>query len=421
LTRFVFKAGLLLLCCSCASLSQTAERLSLSDAIVLAHRNNPDVLRAQKEIEAAEGRILQAGRIPNPELSVAWNESPNVFNFRNANERDISLSQQIEFPTKRSTRIDVASLDKELAQLNLERTKLLVTARVKQSYYSLLFSEKIIEGLEEQLKHLKDFQQLLTGRYQAGDNNYLDVIRAKVEITRLNNDIADARRERRVRQHQLNITIGRDAGEFLSLADTLSHTPWSFPEFFGTSTQDSLLESLTQKSFTMKIAQLSVNRQLAAGELAKTSYLPDFGIGLTNQKRAEVNNLWGVEFRMSVPLWFWQEPKGQIEEAMALSDIATGHQTAVARRVRACILNALDLLQVAETQLRAFDESLLMDAQDILSTAITRYQNNQIDVLNLLDVYRTYRAAKFEYVRALHNHAIAVAELESAAELPSEQ
>ncbi len=413
LNRYVFKAGLLILFCSCASYAQTTERLSLFDAIALAHRNNSDVLRAQKEIEAADGRILQAGRIPNPELGVAWSESPKVLKFSDANERDISLSQQIEFPTKRSNRIGVASLDKELAQLNVERTKSLVTASVKQSYYSLLFSERIIQGLEEQLKLLKDFQQLLTGRYQAGENNYLDVVRAKVEITRINNDIADARREGRVRQHQLNITIGRNSDEPFVLADSLSRTPWVFK-------QDSFFEALTKKSSRLKIAQLSVNRQQQSLSLAKTSYLPDFEIGLANQRRAEVNNLWGVEFKMSLPLWFWQEPKGQVQEATALTDIATATQTAVERRVRASILDALDLLQVAETQLNAFDESLLMDSKDILSTAITLYQNNQIDVLNLLDVYRTYRATKVEYLRALYNYTIAVAELEAAAELPSE-
>lgn len=412
--RFVSKTGTFLLVCSSVSLTQQTERLSLSDAIALAHRNNLDVVSAQKEIDATEGRILQAGRIPNPELGVAWNESPKVFNFGGANERDISLSQQIEFPSKRSNRIDVASLDKELAQLNWERAKSLVTARVKQSYYGLLLSEKNVEGLEEQLKLLKDFQQLLTVRYQSGENNYLDVLRAKVEITRINNDIADARRERRVRSHQLNTTIGRNAEETFALADSLSHTPWSFM-------QDSLLESLTRSSSTLKIAQRSVIRQQQSLSLARTSYLPDFEIRLANQRRADVNNLWGVELKMSVPLWFWQDPKGQVQEATALSDIATATQSAVERRVRASILNALDLLQVAETQLKAFDESLLMDANGILSTAITRYQNNQLDVLNLLDVYRTYRATNVEYLRALYNYTVAVAELEAAAELPTEE
>ena len=413
MTRFVFKAGLHLFFCLYSCLSQTTGRLTLPDAIALAHQNNPDVLRAQKEIDAAEGRILQAGRIPNPELGIAWNESPKVFGFGKATERDISLSQQIEFPTKRSNRIDVASLDKELAELQLERAKLFAAARVKQSYYTVLLSEKTLDGLERQLRLLKDLQQVLAGRYQAGASNYLDVVRAKVEITRINNDIADARREYRVRQNQLNITIGRNAEASLVLADSLSRINETFA-------RDSLFDTLIRNSLTLKIAQRSVSRQQQSLLLARTNYLPDFEIAVANQRRAEVNNLWGVEFKMSLPLWFWQEPKGQVLEATALTDIASATQTAVERKVRASILNALDLLRVAETQLKSFDESLLRDSKDILSTAITLYQNNQIDVLNLLDVYRTHRATQVEYLRALYNRSVAEAELEAAAELPTE-
>ncbi len=413
MTRHVLKAGLLVVCCLCICASQTTEKLTLSDAIALAHRYNPEIVRAHKEIEAAEGRILQAGRISNPELSVAWNESPGVFGFSNANERDISLSQQVEFPTKRSSRIDVAIMDKELAQLNLEREKSLLTALVKQAYYSLLFSEKNIESLDEQRGLLKDFQQIVTGRYKAGENNYLDVLRAKVELTRLNNDTADSWREHRARQHQFNLLIGRSADASCVLADTLWHMPWSVR-------RDSLVEALTQRSSSLQIAQLTINRQQQSLSLARASFLPDFSIGVANQKRAEVNSLWGVEFTVSLPLWFWQGPKGEVEEATALTDIATANQAATARRIRASILNAIDALNVAETQLRTFDETLLMDSKDILATAISQYQNSKIDVLNLLDVFRTYRATKVEYLRALYNYDIATAEVEAAAELPFE-
>ena len=413
LERLVVKAGLLFLLGSFAALSQTHEKLSLPDAITLALQNNQDVLKAEKEIDAAEGRVLQAGRIPNPEFGVAWNESPSAFSLGAAEERDISLSQALEFPTKRGGRIDVATLDKELALHALERTKTILTERVKHAYHSLLFSEGIINGIEEQLNLLKDFQQLLTARYQSGQSNYLDVVRARIEITRLNNDLSDAKRERRVRQRQLNILMAKSPEDALGLVDGLSYSPIVFRD-------DSLLDFLARRSATIKIAELVASRQEKSLSLAKTTYLPDFEIGLASQRRGDARNLWGLEFKMSLPLWFWQEPKGLVQEASALADMASVNQSALARRVRSSILNAIELVRVAESQVRTFDASLVMDAQDILSTAISQYQRNQIDVLNLIDVYRTYRATSVEYLRALHNYNVAVAELEAAAELPSE-
>jgi cobalt-zinc-cadmium efflux system outer membrane protein len=403
-----------------------AEKVSLQEAIRLAMENNPNVLRARKEIDAAGGRILQAGRIPNPELEASWNETPTNFNIADADERDVGIRQQIEFPGKRSNRIDVATHERSIVEFVLERTKTLVTAQVKSAYYNLLLSQEVVRSLQEQIKLFKDLQDLLTSRYQAGQANYLDVIRVKVEITRLSNDLAEALRENRLRKSQLNLIIGLSADQPFEASDSLSYTPLSVD-------RDSVVNRLLSKSATLMIAQRSIVRQQSLLSLAKTSYLPDFSLGLFHQRRAEeppfdanrflgtTTNSVGIQLGVSIPLWFWQEPKGQVQEAAALVDIASLTYASVERRVKANVSNAFDLLKVMETQLKVFDETLLLDSQDILSTAIAQYQNNQIDILNLFDVYRTYRATKVEYARALYNYAAALTSLEAAAELPAEE
>ena len=411
LRAFGRQAGLLFLVGLFSARAQTQEELSLSGAIDIAIHNNPSIQKARKEVEAAHARVLQAGRIPNPELGVTWNESSSIIKPNESNERDISVTQPVEFPTKRSNRISVASTDRELVQLRLDRTVVLVRSRVKRSYFDLLLGEKIAESLDKQLALLRDFQQLLTARYQAGASSYLDVVRAKVELTRLRNNIIEAQREKQVRQRQLNLLIGRNAEQTIVLTD-------SFPSVLTNVNIDSLANSFTERSIAARIAQLSVQRQEQSLSLAKTTYLPDFQIGVANQRRGDITNLWGIELKASLPLWFWQEPKGQVQEAKALSDIAILNQKAIGLQVRASIRSAIELLTAAEAQLSAFDRSLLADADDIVSTAVNQYQNNQIDVLNLLDIYRTHRATRVEYLRALHNYAVAVAELEAAAELP---
>ena len=423
--KFVHRVGLLFLVGLLTAHAQTGGKLSLTQAIDIALQNSPNILRARKELEAADARILQAGRIPNPEIEISWNETPTNFNIAAADERDIGVRQQIEFPGKRGGRIDVATHDKDIAELSLERSKILVTAQVKSAYYKLLLSQETVRSLQEQVKLFKDLQELLTSRYQAGQADYLDVVRAKVEIARLNNDLAEALREHRLRKSQLNIIIGRNADEPFEADDTLSSVPLSLE-------RETVVGQLLAKSAALQIARRFVVRQQSAFSLAKTSYLPDFSLGLFHQRRAEeppfdanrfsgtTTNALGIQLGVSVPLWFWQEPKGQVQEAAALVDVASINHASTERRVRANVLSAFDLVKVVETQLTVFDETLLIDSQDILSTAIAQYQNNQIDILNLFDVYRTYRATRIEYLRALHNYAVASAELEAAGELPND-
>lgn len=424
--QFLLQAGLLSLLLTYPAQSQLIEKLSLQDALRIALQSNPELLKAQKEIEAADGRILQAGRIPNPEIGIAWNETPSSFNLRNADERDIGISQTIEFPTKRSHRVGVASLDKRITELNLERIKRLVTARVKKAYVALLYTQEIAENLQEQVKLLKDFQSLVTARYAAGQSNYLDVVRAKVEIARTNNELAEAFREVRLKEAEFNLILGRSGETRIQALDSLRYFPISLQ-------RDSLLSEATQRSAALSLARYSLNRQKEFLSLSKTSYLPDFTLGLFHQRRAEEppfnqNNFTGttskslgLQIGVSIPLWFWQEPKGQVQEASALLDVASVNLSLTERRVRTSVLNAIDFVQVMDGQVRTFDTSLLKDASDILATAISQYQNNQIDVLNLLDVYRTYRATRVEYARALSNYMIALADLESAGELLTQE
>lgn len=420
---FIHEVSLLLILCSAIRLSAHAqEKLSLNDAIEIGLRSNSDILQAEQEINVAEGRMLQAGGIPNPEFGLEWNETPTNFNIGDADEQDISLSQLIEFPTKRARRIDVATTEKEIASLRLDRTKALVIANVKRGYYQSTYSQQTVANLEDQLQLLDDLRSVIQSRYEAGATGYLDVIRTKIEIARTGNDLAEARREQQLWLSRLQLLLGLDTDRKIELSDTLSQE-------LAPINSDSILVALTARSATLKISQSAIRRQDHALDLANTAYLPDFTFVLALQRRAEeppfnvndftgtTTNSVGLQLGLSIPLWFWQDPRGQTQEASAMLEIARVNETRTTRQVRTSILAAVSAAQVTGEQLRVFQTTLLSDIQDVLETGFQQYRNNQIDLVNLFDIYRTTRSARAEYLRALLNYAVALADLEVAGDL----
>jgi cobalt-zinc-cadmium efflux system outer membrane protein len=340
LKQFLLQAGLALVLTVQPAESQPADKLSIQDAVRIALETNPDIVKAHKEIEAADGRILQAGRIPNPELGLAWNEAPSLLHLGDADERDIGISQAIEFPTKRSHRVGVASADKRIAELKVESMKRLVTSSVKRAYIALLFAQQVAANLQDQQKLLTDFQSLVTSRFESGQSTYLDVVRVKVEIARINNELLEALRGVRLKEAELNLLLGRGSERRILVTDSLAYVRLS-------ARRDSLLLELSERSATLSIARYSLDRHEESLSLAQTSYLPDFSIGLFHQRRAggppfHLNNFngttsssLGFHFGVSIPLWFWQEPKGLVQEASALRDIASVTLQQTERRVRA--------------------------------------------------------------------------------------
>jgi len=396
--------------------AQTTKNISLPEAIRLGLEMNPDILQAKQEINAARGRILQAGRIPNPELSLTYNEVPTNFSFGVANEKDIGFSQTIEFPGKRGLRIDVAGHGKPIAEFSLARTQTIISANVKRVYYQSLLAGEVVANLKFTISLLADFLKTVTERYEAGASKYLDVIRAKVELTRMKNDLVEAQREERTRLGELNVLLGRIGSTPIILSDSLTYHPLGI-------SQDSAAEFYMSQSNFLKIVERETQRRQSVLNFARTSYLPDFSVGAALQNRPGAlsptgsSTFFGIQIGASIPLWYWQGPKGEVQEAEASLSISNFRITAARLRVQQNILNAFRSASVAQELLQVFDTSLLRDVEDELRAGISAYQNNQIDALNLFDIYRTVRATKIEYSRALYNLLAAQAELEVAGEI----
>lgn len=389
-------------------------KLSLNEAIKIVNENNPEILSALKEIDASVGKILQAGRLQNAEISLEANEISNGFEFGNAGELDINFNQPIEFFGKRETRIQSAEYQKRIAELNYNRFKKLITSQVKKVYYAGLLSKHIVESIEANLNLMNDFIAQVTDRYQAGISTYLDVIRAKVETARLKNELFDARKNNQQVTAQLNILLGNENIIEYELTDSLIYN-------FSMRDNDTIVDYFSSESNFLKITELQVEQNKSLLSLAERSSLPDFNFGLAFQNRQtdlsrRFHQYLGLNVGISLPMFYSSGVRGDIQEAKANLSVSEIRYQYARSRVLQSIRTAMNNLRFAEEQLKLFDTSLLKDVEDELRAGITAYQNNQIDLLNLFDIYRTYRATKVEYSRTVYNTLAALAELEVASE-----
>ncbi len=393
--------------------------LSLNKAIEISLNENPSVISAKKEIDAAAGKILQAGRLPNAEFSIAVNEIPGGFTFGDAGELDLSFSQPLEFFGKRGTRIQSAELQKTIAELNFERVKSFTVASVKKIYYSGLLSKQIIQSIESNITLLNDFLAQVTDRYQAGTSSYLDVLRAKVESARLRNELFDANRDYQRITAELKILLGKESDYEIELSDSLSYN------YFETK-KDSIVIHYSAKSSYLKINELQIEKSKTFLSLAEKGSLPDFNFGLAFQNRQTLpekrfDKYLGLNLGISLPMFYSSGVRGDVQEAEANLSISNIQLHYAKTKVVQSILIAYSNLSFAEEQLRLFDLSLLKDLDDELKAGITAYQNSQIDVLNLFDIYRTYRATKVEYAKTVFNCLAALTELEVSGEVFDKQ
>lgn len=419
-----FKSVLILLCINSLiylnaqqqtkTTENSSKELTLTQAIDSVLINNPILKAELKEIEAADGRILQAGRLQNAELSLDVNEVPTGFDFGESGEIDLNFSQPIEFFGKRSTRIQSAELQKKISELNYERLKKLLASQLKQTYYSGLLANQIVESIQSNVELLNDFLEQVTDRYQAGTSSYLDVIRAKVEISRLKNELFDAMKNHQRVNGKLKVLLGEKNGLEYVLVDSI---------FYQSSgiIQDTVIQFYSSQSNLLRIRQIQIDHSKSNLSLAEKGSLPDFNFGLAFQNRqySEDNSYdqyFGFNIGVSLPMFYSSGVEGDVQEAEANLSISDIRFQFAKLRVDQSIRTAFSNFSFAEEQLHLFDSSLILDVDDELRAGITAYQNSQIDLLDVLDILRTYRTTKVEYARAVYNTLSALAELEVAGE-----
>ncbi|OGU33404.1 MAG: hypothetical protein A2057_12175 [Ignavibacteria bacterium GWA2_35_9] len=402
--------------------------LSLKEAIEIAYESNQEIISAYREIDATEGRILQAGRIQNAELSLTANEIPPGFSLDETGELDFNFNQPIEFFGKRSIRIQSAELQKRIAELNYERIKKLITSQVKKAYYSGLLSNQIVESIESNINLLNDFLAQVTDRYQAGTSSYLDVIRAKVEISRLKNELFDAMKGYQQGLNQLEVLLGKENEAEFELTDSLLYQFSGYPSLREEINKDTVVNFYSSRSNFLRITEIQVEQSKSFLSLANKNSYPDFNFGLAFQNRQSIpanlpdgkaggfDQYFGLNVGVSLPMFYSSGVSGDIQEAEANLSISDSRSQYAKIRVAQNVRTAYNNLSFAEEQLRLFDNSLLRDVEDELRAGITAYQNGQIDLLNLFDIYRTYRATRVEYSRTVYNTLVALTELEVAGE-----
>lgn len=393
--------------------AQATKGISLEEILQLGLEMNPDILRAKQEINSARGRTLQAGRIPNPEVGFTYNEIPSRVKFGSANEKDFGLSQSFEYPSKRSNRISVAEVDEQIAATTVEQITARVLSDIKKSYVNAQSAQVIVRSIETQIGLFQDFQHTVANKYKTGESKYLDVLRIEIEVARLHNELIEAKNNYSSSLTELKNNIGDSTSVLYEPIDSLVYTPMS-------ADRDSLVNLYLNKSNSIQITRLQIAKQENVLSLAQTSYYPDFGVGLAYQQRTPSSSFLGVEMKVSVPLWFWQEPRGQVEEASAQLNIAQLQQRSVERRIRNNLNTAYASVQFTEQRVKNYVQVLQKGLYDMLNAALTQYRNNQIDLLNLFDIYRTYRQTQTEYIRSIANYQHALVEFEVAAEIFSE-
>jgi len=412
------KIIILLFFCSCLIPQLHAQEtqikaLTLQECTQIAQQNNPLILSSLQQYQASLARVNQARAFAQPSLNWDSDLQDKLFDFSNAGEQYIGISQRFEFPTKQILRGRIASKESEEFLQEIDLLKLDIVFLVKQAFYSLLLSQENLKYAEQNLELSKDFLQKAQFKFESGDVAKVEVLRAQVEVAKAKNSLRRINIEAQLAKANLNYLMAQRKYEPLEVLGELKAKPIALE--LGTLKQRAL-------SFRpeMKKIQFSLERQNLQKSFAIQTYLPDFEIGVNRHKMGGEGKWWDFTLSFNIPLFFWQPANGEMAEANA--NIRALHkdfehlENAIALEVEDAYLEAL----AATSQIEMFEEEILKQAEEVYEMFSYSYKEGDISSLELIDARRTLIESQTSYVDALFNYRLAIASLEKSIGQPLE-
>ncbi len=410
MVRFALLGGILFLICHALVFSQSAQRLSLKEAIEIALQYNPEVVGARRGVDAAKGRFWQGISPPPASLSWEYDYIPKGGGINTYGERVIGVSQSFDFPTTIALRGSSLSSETDAAEADFLSTSLSITTQVKLAYYGVLAKQEKIRLAEENLGIADDFASKADIRYNAGEGTNLEQLTAKVQRTQAQNLVEVARNELRLAASELNFALGggeKQLGQDFALTDSLVYKPHAL-------LLDSLVEWAQQSNPMLQSAQFRLSAASVNRSIAWSSILPSFNLSYSRQAQAGNSNLYGVAFGISLPIWFLLDQRGQVQEATAeharVESELTSKQNFVSLDVKTAYLEYKN----DERQAQLYQSELLPQAYEAYRAAATSYQAGEITYLEFLQARQTLISARSTYIDALYHYNAAIAFLEKA-------
>lgn len=373
-----------------------AETFTTEGAVSRALRSNPDLAAARWTIEEARGRLIQSGRLTNPQLDTEL--KPNV----RGREFFFSAGFMQKIPVTRRLHLERAISRAQLAQAEAEVLDAgrLLSADVRTQSVKL----QALAGL----KSLKESQRKNSaalgaeaGRVaQVGEGSALEAAQFDLEAQQLSLDLLQLDTERAALTGTLRPLLGLKGAGDLTITGELA----------APAAPAGGAPALHQRA-DYQLAQAKEQAARTGIDLARAGKWDDASYGLAAEfVRSEdapdgLGNDGFIGFKFSIPLPFWNKNEGRIHEAAAAAARAGKEREALAQRIRSEAAAAQTEMAVAARIIAQITDTLLPAAvklEESFTRAKADGQAQPSDVLRAREKRLAFEAARLTALRDYH-------------------
>ena len=413
--------------------------LTLQQAVQKALVTSPRVSAAQSQVEASEARLagVRSGLFPKLDVSEEFSRTnnpvgafsaklnqgtftradfdPSVLNSPNAlNNFATTFSVTLPLFDSGQTWIGLgqAGLDKRAAAMAATRTRQEVIAETVIAYTGVQVAQERLRVVEQALDTARANMKLVRSRLESGLVVKSDLLRAEVRVAELEQAQVEGQSQVEIAAAALNAAMGLPVEMAFRLATPLE---------VGPEVQENL-EIWTRRALEQRpdLEQVKSRERIAADEVSKSkaAHLPSLHLlgnyQINSEDFSDTAESYGVGAAVRFNLFNGYNIQAKVEEARS----GLRHAQAMARQMELSVTmetkQAFLQAQSSWQRIRVA-RAAVSQAEEGLRIVRNRYENGLYTIVNLLDGEVALQQARSNYVRALHDFAVARLRLHLAA------
>jgi len=375
--------------------------VTLKDYLTSAALNNAGLKAAFEQWKAALAQTPQAKSLPEPKFTYGYfieEVETRVGPQRNR----VEVMQMFPWFGVIEVRTDAAGAAAKAARQRYEAAKLKLFYEVKDAFYEYTYLAGAIEIARQNLELIKHFEEVARAKYTAASASHPDVIRAQVELARLEDQVTTLEQLRTPIVGRLNAVLNRQSLEML---------PWPRKQEFQASEvgREKVIELLKAQNPELRALDFELEAARSRVELAKTRFWPDVGLGVSWTDTGSAMNP-GVRdsgkdpiilmFTMNLPIW--RENYRAAELQARAEAMKTAHQkTETENTMIARAEQALYDFQDSNRKVTLYGDVLVPKAEELLGASEVAYLAGTVDFLSLINAQQKLLEFQLRYERAV--------------------
>jgi outer membrane protein TolC len=388
------------------------ERPTLADYLAYAAQNNPGLQAAFERWRAATDRIPQARALPDPMVGYMIEETPSRGRLES---QSFEVSQTLPLFGKLPARADLAAEDARAAGRRLEAQKLRLAFEVKDAYLECYYTERAIAVMRQQRDLMRQLEEVARTRYQSGAAPHADVIRAQVELTRMDDRVRSMEDMRHAVHARLNAVLGRPAESQVFTPDAVLTPRLAM-------TDAEVLGRARAANPELLALEREAARERRSIDLAGKDYYPDLTLGLAyvNMRPGGSSEMESgddsIQATVSVnaPIWV-QKYRAGVREAKARHRGAVQALAEERNSLEARAKMALYQFRDAERKIALYRDSLLPKARQALEATSAAFRGGKASFGETVDSHRDLLEYEVSAERAVADLGQRLAEIEMLA------